>query len=65
MFRPGLEIVSLPQQKMEVQGKLQNLHGYALVGPAILPLYFWQDELDHVLAVIGRNVAYTLTAITS
>ncbi|HBO58028.1 MAG TPA: hypothetical protein DD622_06265 [Opitutae bacterium] len=65
MFRPGLEIVSLPQQKMEIQGKLQNLHGYALVGPAILPLYFWQDELNHVLAVIGRNVAYTLTTITS
>ena len=65
MFRPGLEIVSLPQQRIEVQGKLQNLHGYALVGPAILPLYFWQDEHDHVLAVIGRNVAYTLTAITS
>ena len=65
MFRPGLEIVSLPDQTIEVQGKLQNLHGFALVGPAILPLYFWQDEHDHVLAVIGRNVAYTLTAVTS
>jgi hypothetical protein len=63
MFRPGLEITPLPKQKMEIENRVQELHGFALVGPALLPLYFWQNEHNHVLAVIGRNVAYTLTEI--
>ena len=63
MFRPGLEITPLPDQRMEIEGSMEELHGFALVGPALLPLYFWQNSNNHVLAVIGRNVAYTLTEI--
>lgn len=63
MFRPGLEITPLPDQRMEIEGSTEDLHGFALVGPALLPLYFWQNLNNHVLAIIGRNVAYTLTKI--
>lgn len=63
MFRPGLELTPLPEQSIEIEGREETLHGFALVGPAILPLYFWQNVHNHVLAVIGRNVAYTLTDI--
>ncbi|CAI8259383.1 MAG: Uncharacterised protein [Opitutia bacterium UBA7350] len=63
MFRPGLEITPLPDQRIEIKGTIEDLHGFALVGPALLPLYFWQNSNNHVLAVIGRNVAYTLTEI--
>lgn len=63
MFRPGLEITSLAEQTLEIDKRRQTLHGFVLVGPAILPIYFWQNKNNHVLAIIGRNVAYTLTAI--
>lgn len=63
MFRPGLEITPLPDQRMEIEGSTEDLHGFALVGPALLPLYFWQNSNNHVVAIIGRNVAYTLTEI--
>ena len=63
MFRPNMEIVALPDQRIEIEGSLENLHGFALVGPAFLPLYFWQNDQNHVLAIIGRNVAYTLKEI--
>lgn len=62
MLRPGLELTPLPDDEIEIEGSLQSLHGYALVGPAILPLYFWMDSSNRVLAIIGRNVAYTLTS---
>ena len=61
MFRPGLEIHRLQDSKNTVEGHKHKLTGYALVGPAILPQYFWMDEGSRVLAIIGRNVAYTLT----
>jgi hypothetical protein len=61
MLRPGLEITPLPDDTIEIEGVKTNVHGYALVGPAILPLFFWMDTHSNVLAVIGRNVAYTLT----
>ena len=61
MFRPGLEIHRLPDSINTIEGHGHTLTGYALVGPAILPQYFWMDEQSRVLAIIGRNVAYTLT----
>ena len=61
MFRPGLEICRLPDSKNTIEDHKHTLTGYALVGPAILPQYFWMDEDGRVLAIIGRNVAYTLT----
>ncbi|MEX0326487.1 MAG: hypothetical protein AB3N33_10405 [Puniceicoccaceae bacterium] len=61
MFRPGLEIFRLPESRNTIEGQKHKLTGYALVGPAILPQYFWMDEGSRVLAIIGRNVAYTLT----
>ena len=61
MLRPGLEITPLPDGKVEIEGSLADVHGFALVGPATLPLYIWMDVHSNVLAVIGRNVAYTLT----
>jgi hypothetical protein len=61
MFRPGLELCALPDSHNEIEGHKHFLTGYALVGPAILPQYFWLDEQSRVLAIIGRNVAYTLT----
>lgn len=63
MFRPNMEIVALPDQLIEIEGSLEDLHGFALVGPAFLPLYFWQNAQNHVLAIIGRNVAFTLKDI--
>ena len=60
MLRPGLEITALPNDTIEIEGVPTKLHGYALVGPAILPLFIWMDERSNVIAVIGRNVAYTL-----
>ena len=63
MFRPNMEIVALPEQLIEIEGSLEDLHGFALVGPAFLPLYFWQNTQNHVLAIIGRNVAFTLKSI--
>lgn len=65
MFRPNMELTPLPGQTVEIEGTRKELHGFALVGPAILPLYFWQDSQSHVLAVLGHNVAYTLTGIQS
>lgn len=61
MFRPGQELCALPTQELEINGSAQELHGYALVGPALVPLYFWMDRAKRVLAIIGHNVAYTLT----
>jgi hypothetical protein len=61
MFRPGLEIHRLPDSQNTIGGHKHSLTGHALVGPAILPQYFWMDEGSRVLAIIGRNVAYTLT----
>ena len=60
MLRPGLAITTLPDDTIEIEGVPTKLHGYALVGPAILPLFIWMDERSNVIAVIGRNVAYTL-----
>ena len=60
MLRPGLAITALPDDTIEIEGVPTKLHGYALVGPAILPLFIWMDERSNVIAVIGRNVAYTL-----
>ena len=60
MLRPGLAITALPDDTIEIEGVPTKLYGYALVGPAILPLYIWMDERSNVIAVIGRNVAYTL-----
>ena len=60
MLRPGLAITALPDDTIEIEGVPTKLHGYALVGPAILPLFIWMDEHSNVIAVIGRNVAYTL-----
>ena len=60
MLRPGLAITTLPDDTIEIEGVPTKLHGYALVGPAILPLFIWMDERTNVIAVIGRNVAYTL-----
>jgi hypothetical protein len=62
MFRPGMQLIQLPNESIEIEGSMTDLHGYALVGPAILPLYFWMDSASRVLAAIGRNVAYTLTS---
>jgi hypothetical protein len=61
MFRPKMQLIQLPNESIEIEGSMTDLHGYALVGPAILPLYFWMDSSSRVLAAIGRNVAYTLT----
>ena len=61
MFRPGLNLLELPDQTIEIEGTPTDLHGFALAGPAILPLYFWMDSQSRILAIIGRNVAYTLT----
>jgi len=61
MFRPGLEICSLPDSENTIEDHVHTLTGHALVGPALLPQYFWMDERSRVLAIIGRNVAYTLT----
>jgi hypothetical protein len=61
MFRPGLEITRLPDSVNKIEGHKQTLTGYALVGPALLPLYFWMDSASRILAIIGRNVAYTLS----
>ena len=60
MLRPGLAITALPDDTIEIERVPTKLHGYALVGPAILPLFIWMDEHSNVIAVIGRNVAYTL-----
>ena len=60
MLRPGLAITALPDDTIEIEGVPTSLHGYALVGSAILPLFIWMDEHSNVIAVIGRNVAYTL-----
>ena len=60
MLRPGLAITTLPDDTIEIEGVPTKLHGYALVGPAILPVFIWMDERSNVIAVIGRNVAYTL-----
>jgi hypothetical protein len=60
MLRPGLAITALPDDTIEIEGVPTKLHGYTLVGPAILPLFIWMDERSNVIAVIGRNVAYTL-----
>ena len=60
MLRPGLAITALPNDTIEIEGVPTSLHGYALVGSAILPLFIWMDEHSNVIAVIGRNVAYTL-----
>ena len=60
MLRPRLAITALPDDTIEIEGVQTSLHGYALVGPAILPLFIWMDERSNVIAVIGRNVAYTL-----
>ena len=60
MLRPGLAITTLPDDTIEIEGVPTKLRGYALVGPAILPLFIWMDERSNVIAVIGRNVAYTL-----
>ncbi|MDG1667762.1 MAG: hypothetical protein P8M62_03980 [Opitutae bacterium] len=62
MLRPGLELTPLPDDTIEIEGTLTDVHGYALVGPAILPLFIWMDTHSNVLAAIGRNVAYTLTS---
>lgn len=64
IFRPNLEIVALPDQRVEIDRSFEQLHGFALVGPGLLPLYFWQNTQNCVLAVIGRNVAYTLSDIS-
>ena len=60
MRRPGLAITALLDDTIEIEGIPTKLHGYALVGPPILPLFIWIDESSNVIAVIGRNVAYTL-----
>ena len=60
MLRAGLAITALPDDTIEIEGVSTSLHGYALVGSAILPLFIWMDEHSNVIAVIGRNVAYTL-----
>lgn len=61
MFRPGLEICTLPDSENEIEGHQHIMKGHALVGPALLPQYIWQDEQSRIHAVIGRNVAYVLT----
>ena len=60
MLRPGLAITALPDDTIEIEGVPTKLDGYALGGPVIWPLFIWMDELSNVIAVIGRNVAYTL-----
>jgi hypothetical protein len=62
MYRPGLELVALGESTVAINGEPTVLHGNALVGAGTLPFYFWKDAEGRVLAVIGRNVAYTLTS---
>lgn len=60
MLRRGLTLRPMPSERVVVAGDEQALRGCALVGPAIMPLYFWLDAESRVVAIIGRNLAYTL-----
>ncbi len=60
MLRRGVTLRPYEPTRMDVEGREQTLQGYALVGPAMMPMYFWMDDARRVVAVVGRNVAYTL-----
>jgi hypothetical protein len=63
MLRPGLILRPMPAEHLSIEGVDQELRGYALVGPALMPTWFWLDASSRVVAVVARNLAYTLTSV--
>jgi len=65
MRRPGLSLRPVGTETVDVEGQATNLQGWALLGPAMMPMTFWLDDHNRIIAIIGRNLAYTLVSATN